>query len=155
MSTDAGPIAGRGATTIEPARAPARYPTFRPRHSWAWWQRNRNYQIYMLREISAVFCAIWAITQIVQLNRLNQGERQYQRFVRTQRNPGWVFFNLVGYGFMWLHAFTWWKLLGSLDIVKIGDRKAGGEKVTAGAFGLWGLVSAVLAMVLLLGGRRR
>ena len=149
------PITGRGATTVESMRAPGRYQTYRPHHGWAWWNRNRRYQVYLVRELSALFCAIWAFNQIRQLNSLSQGERAYQEYVSEQRRPGWVVLNTLGYAFMLLHSITWFKLLGGLDLVKLGDRKAPPDKVTVGAFGGWGLASLVAALVMLFGGRRR
>ena len=148
------PLTGPGATTFRPMRAPGGYQTYRRKHTWAWWNSNRHYQIYMLRELSAIFHAIWAVHQIRQLKRLSEGERSYNEYVRSRRGPGWALFNAVGSGFALLHAFTWWRLLGGLDLVKIGDRKAPADKVTLGAFGGWGLISALLALVLLFGGRR-
>lgn len=156
MSTHSGPISGRGATTNSPTtRVPGRYATYRPRHSWTWWKSNKNYQIYMLRELSALFCAVWAVNSVRQLNALNGGEKSYKRWVDEMRSPGWMAVNATGAAFLLLHAFTWWKLLGGLDLVKLGDRKASPGQVTSGAFGGWGLVSAITGLVLLLGGRRR
>lgn len=156
MSTHSGPISSPGATTRDTsARVPGRYATYRPRHSWTWWKSNRNYQVYMLRELSALFCAIWAVNGVRQLSALNKGEKAYNQWVDEMKQPGWVAVNAVGAGFLLLHAFTWWKLLGGLDLVKLGDRKATPEQVTSGAFGGWGLVSAITALVLILGGRRR
>ena len=148
------PVTGPGATTFHPMRAPGGYQAYRRKHSWAWWMSNRHYQIYMLRELSAIFHALWAIRQIRQLRRLNQGEQSYNQYVRSRRGLGWTAFNALGAAFGLLHAYTWLKLMGSLDLVKIGDRKAPADKVAIGAFGSWGLISAVLALVLLFGGRR-
>ena len=145
---------GTSVITLPRVRAPWGVRSSMWRHSWAWWICIRHYQIYMLRELSAIFHALWAIRQIRQLRRLNQGEQSYNQYVRSRRGLGWTAFNALGAAFGLLHAYTWLKLMGSLDLVKIGDRKAPADKVAIGAFGSWGLISAVLALVLLFGGRR-
>lgn len=155
MSAHSEPVAGRGATTLDRVRVPGRYPTYRPHHRWAWWQRNRNYQIYMVREASAFFAAIWAWNQLRQIKKLNQGEQSYQDYVRSQRSPGSVFLNAVGAGFLTLHTVTWLKLFGGLDLLKFGDRKVSQEQATSAAFVGWGAVSGILGLILLFGGRRR
>lgn len=155
MSAQPQPMTGRTSTSGERMRSPGRYQTYRPERPWAWWNRNQRYKVYMVRELSAVFCAIWAVNQIRQLKRLGKGERAYEQYVRSRRNPGWVVLNAIGSAFMILHAVTWWRLLGGLDLVKLGDRKVSPEKVTAGAFGAWGAVNLIFGLIMLFGGRRR
>src|SRR5579875_3514864 len=88
------------------------HPASRPVLPFGWWTAHRDYVIYMLRELSSVFIAIWALRFLVRLNRLKQGEDAYERAVDADRQPGWVLFNLAAFAFALLHAVTWFQLTG-------------------------------------------
>ena len=143
----------------EPATAPGGYPTYRPRLPWAWWQRNRRYTLYMLRELSSVFVALWSALFLVQLSRLRRGKDSYERFVAAQRSPGWMAFHLITLLFALLHAVTWFQLTGVVmsglaQKVRLGGRKLSAEQITAVSFADWAATSLGILLALLLGGRK-
>jgi fumarate reductase subunit C len=143
----------------EPATAPGGYPTYRPRLPWAWWQRNRRYTLYMLRELSSVFIALWSAVFLVQLGRLRRDKGAYERFLAAQRSPGWIGFNVITLGFALLHAVTWFQLTGVVlsglaQKVRIGGRTLSAQQIAAGSFAGWAAASLGILLVLLLGGRK-
>ena len=143
----------------EPATAPGGYPTYRARLPWAWWQRNPRYTLYMLRELSSVFIALWSALFLVQLSRLRRGKDSYERFVVAQRSPGWMAFNLITLLFALLHAVTWFQLTGVVmsglaQKVRLAGRKLSAEQITAGSFAGWAAASLGILLALLLGGRK-
>ena len=123
-------------TMTERAQAPARprrniapapgsyHPANRPRLPRRWWEFNRHYTLYMLRELSSVFIALWSALFLVQLGRLRHGEEGYERFVAAQRRPAWVLFNLIAFLFSLLHSVTWLQLTGIVQPIRIGRRAA-------------------------------
>jgi fumarate reductase subunit C len=143
----------------EPATAPGGYPTYRPRLPWAWWQRNRRYTLYMLRELSSVFVALWSALFLVQLSRLRRGKDSYERFVAAQHSPGWMAFHLITLLFALLHAVTWFQLTGVVmsgmaQKVRIGGRRLSAQQISAGSFAGWAAASLGILLALLLGGRK-
>jgi fumarate reductase subunit C len=121
---------------------------------FGWWNANRRYTIYMLREASSVFVALWALRFLVQLGRLRRGEEAYEGFVRAQRRPLSVLFNLVSLAFAVLHSVTFLQLAGVVQTVRLGQRKLPPEQVTAGAFASWAAASLTVIGALLVGGLR-
>lgn len=149
MSTDYTP----SGLARDAATAPGGYATFRPRLPWAWWTRNRNYTIYMLREASSLFIALWAWRFLAQLRHLRRGAGAYESFVRAQRNPLWVLFNLVTFAFAALHSVTFLQAAGMGPRVRVGGRKVTEQQITQGAFAGWAAASVAVLLALLLGGR--
>jgi len=140
------------------ATAPGGYTTYRPRLPWAWWRRNPRYTLYMLRELSSVFIAIWSALFLVQLGKLRRGRDEYDEFVAAQRRPGWIAFNVVAFLFALLHAVTWFQLSGVVlsglaQKVRVGGFKLTSDMLTAGNFAGWAGASLGILVGLLLGGR--
>ena len=135
------------------ATAPGGYTTYRPRLPWAWWTRNRNYTVYMLREASSLFIALWAWRFLAQLRSLRSGASAYDCVVRAQRGPFWIVFNLVTFAFAALHSVTFLQAAGMGPRVRLGGRKITEEQITQGAFAGWAAASVVVLLALLLGGR--
>lgn len=135
------------------ATAPGGYATYRPRLPWTWWTRNNNYRTYMLREASSLFIAIWAWRFLAQLRRLRRGADAYDGFVRAQRSPGWLLFNVTTFLFALLHSVTFLQAAGMGPRVRLGGRKVTEEMITNGAFAGWAAASIGVLLALLLGGR--
>lgn len=118
-----------------------------------WWRANRRYTTYMLRELSSLFIAIWSLRFLMQLSRVRRGKDAYDGFVAAQRSPFWIIFNLVTLLFALLHSVTFLQLAGTVQTVRLGERKLPAEQVTAGAFAGWAAASLTVLITLLFGGR--
>lgn len=126
----------------------------RPGLPWGWWRANRRYTIYMLRELSSVFIALWSLRLLKQLGQLRRGQEAYDAYVAAQRRPRWFLFNLVTLLFALLHSVTFLQLAGTVQTVRLGQRKLPAEQVTAGAFAGWAAASCTVLVAMLFGGRR-
>jgi len=134
-------------TVNEPVQELKLYRRPMPR---TWWLRNRRYFLYMLRESTSIFIAIWVVLLMVQLAQLGAGRQAYQGFVDGfLRSPAAILFSAVVLAFALYHSITWHQLAGVVQVVKIGDRPLSPRQVTAWAFAGWLLVSVVIATVIL------
>ncbi len=146
-------------TTVSWARnvatAPAGYHSAtRPGLPWGWWRANHRYTIYMLRELSSLFIALWSVRFVMQLDRMRSGKNAYEAVVAAQRHPLSVLLNLVTLLFAILHSVTFLQLAGTVQTVRLGARRLPAEHVTAGAFAGWAAASLMLLVTLLCGGRK-
>ncbi len=117
-----------------------------------WWLQNRRYLLYMLREISSVFTAIWIILLLVQLAQLGGGRQAYQGFVDgALRSPAVILFSVVTFCFALLHSITWHQIAGVVQVVRVGERELPPRYVSAAAHAAWLIATVVIGAVILTG----
>ena len=127
--------------TAPPPRRPGLYyPTLRA----TWWLRQPSYFKFMMRELSAVFVAIFLVVLLVQVRRIGQGPEAYAAVLQTLRSPGWILFHVVALGFAIFHSVTWFNLTGVVQVVRVGERQVPPWLVAGASFAAWGVVSLVL-----------
>ena len=112
-----------------------------------WWKKNPWYVEYMIHECTALFVAAYAITLLVGLVRLGQGEAAWNGWLEAMKSPLSLVCHLVFLVAIAYHAYTWFKLfpLTMPPIVVNGKRVEPGVVVGSG----W--TAAVVAALALLG----
>lgn len=127
--------------TAPPPRRPGLYYPTLPA---TWWLRRPSYFKFMMRELSAVFVAIFLVVLLVQVRRIGQGPEAYAAALQTLRSPGWILFHVVALGFAIFHSVTWFNLTGVVQVVRVGERQVPPWLVAGASFAAWGVVSLVL-----------
>lgn len=94
------------------------YPELRKRLTPGWWTANRHYTIYMIREWTSLFIALYSLLFIYGLSLWANGTKL--DFLNFLKNPAVIGFSLVTLVFTMIHAVTWFYLLGAVAPVKIG-----------------------------------
>ena len=85
-----------------------RKPYVRPMEGW--WKKNPYFVEYMVHESTALFVAAYALTLLVGLLRLSQGEAAWNGWLDAMKSPLAVVFHLALLVAIAYHAFTWFKL---------------------------------------------
>ena len=114
-----------------------------------WWLTKQSYFLFMLRELSSVFIALFLVVYLCQLYQLSQGPEAYSAFAQKLASPGWVLFHLVALLFALYHSITWFQSSAVVLTLRIGERLISRPIVTALHVGAWVMVS-VLVLVLFL-----
>jgi fumarate reductase subunit C len=118
-----------------------------------WWLTKQSYFLFMLRELSSVFIAIFLIVYLCQIYQLTRGLDAYIAFARKLSSPGWIFFHLVALLFALYHSVTWFQSSAVVLQLRIGERMIPRPTVMALHVGAWAVVSvAVLILFLALKG---
>lgn len=112
-----------------------------------WWKKDPWYVEYMVHEGTALFVAAYAITLLVGLVRLGQGEAAWNVWLEAMKSPLSLVCHVVFLVAIAYHALTWFKLfpLTMPPIVINGKRVEPGVVVGSG----W--TAAVVAALALLG----
>jgi fumarate reductase subunit C len=88
-----------------------------------WWYRNPYYLWYMLRELSCVLIVVYALTLLVGLYRLAQGEVAFEDWLGALSTPASIGFHGVAFVVVLYHAWTWFKVMPkTLPRVPFPDR---------------------------------
>ena len=118
--------------------APARRPgLYYPKLPATWWLKRPGYVRFMIREVTSVLIAAFLVVLLMTLCRAAQGPAAYQAFVDALRGPRWILFHVVALLFAIYHSVTWLKVIGIVQVVRIGEQQVPPALVTAGAFAGW------------------
>ncbi len=114
-----------------------------------WWLHNRRYFLFMIRESTSVFIALFVLVYLYQLFLVSRGAEVHDMFQETLRSVPFV----VGYAIVLLfalyHSITWLGLVSKIQIVRIGRLTIPPFLVGLGAYLSWIVVSAVVACLFL------
>lgn len=124
------------------------HPAYKPRMSPWWWLSNRRYFLFMMRELSAVFIALFVVTYLVGIYRLSQGEDSYQLYLNALETPFAKTLFVVILLFSIYHALTWFHLTPVVMVVRIGQKVVHPVLILVANYLGWILISALLFYLL-------
>ena len=126
-----------------------------PAHPWhmpaLWWWKKGSYFMYMMRELSAVFAALWVVLFLAQIPKMAAGPQNLAGFRAWQemvRSPEWVLFSLTTLVFVIYHAWTWFNLMGTVIYLRAGKLVLTGKPVAAAMFLVWAGATVVIGAIL-------
>jgi fumarate reductase subunit C len=114
-----------------------------------WWLRKSSYFLFMLRELSSVFIAIFLVVFLAQIYQLTKGPEAYASFSRTLSSPGWVVFHVVALLFAIYHSITWFQSTAVVLPLRLGGREIPPGLVTALNISAWIAISLVILILFL------
>ena len=110
-----------------------RKPYVRPMEGW--WKKNHYFVEYMVHESTALFVAAYALTLLVGLVRLSQGEAAWNGWLDAMKSPLAVVFHLALLVAIAYHAFTWFKLFPlTMPPVVVGGKKVAPDVIVRSGF---------------------
>ena len=113
-----------------------------------WWLKKRTYFLFVMRELSSVFVA-WFAVFLMMVFAIGRGE-SYQSFLDWAASPVIVVINVVALAFSLLHTVTWFVLTPQAMVVRGHGRQVRAMKEVPVA-GRW----VPAATVVRVGGRCR
>jgi fumarate reductase subunit C len=131
-----------------PADTPAPTQRHRPPVPIFWWVHRRSYLLFVLRELSSVFVAWFVVFLLLLVGAVHRGPEAYQAFLGWSATPWVLALNVVALAFVLLHAVTWFNLAPKALVVRVHGAQVPPRAVAAGHFGAWLVVSAVVAVIL-------
>jgi fumarate reductase subunit C len=97
--------------------------TYRQPVSRLWWLRKRTYFLFVMRELSSIFVAWFAVYLMIMVVAIGRGEASYQNFLDWAASPVVIVINVVALAFLILHTVTWFALTPQAMVVRAGGRQ--------------------------------
>lgn len=79
-----------------------------------WWLKQRSTILFMIRESSSVFVALYAICLLGQLWALSEGPERYNALLAKSLSGASLVLHLVMGAFVLYHMVTWFKISGRI-----------------------------------------
>ena len=136
--------------------APARYTPYHPkwyrrRVSVWWWLQKGTYATFVLRELTSVFVAFFALVMVWLLRAVAQGPEAYAHFLAWMRTPFFLALNTVSLAFILFHAITWFNLAPKAMVLRLGDKRVPDGIIAGLNYLAWLVLSGIVSWVLLRG----
>lgn len=134
--------------------SPARYTPYHPkwyRHrvSVWWWLKSRSYTTFVVRELTSVFVALFALVMLWQVRSLGQGPESYERFSARLKSPLFLTLHALALLFVLYHAVTWFNLAPRAIVLRLKGKRVPDIVVAGLNYAAWLVLSAGVAFVLL------
>lgn len=117
---------------------------YRKRVSTWWWVSRWKHLRFILREISSVFVAWFAIVILLLIRALSIGPRSYAEFLEWMKSPSILALNIIAFFFVLYHAITWFNLAPKAMPIKIGSRRLSPWMIAMPNYILWLIVSVII-----------
>jgi fumarate reductase subunit C len=124
---------------------------YRRRVSVWWWLQNRSYSGFVLRELTSVFVAFFAVVYLWQLRALAQGPEAYERFLARLRTPLFLALDTVVFLFVLFHTITWFNLTPKALVLRVRGKRVPDWAIVGSNYVAWLVLSGTVAFVLLRG----
>ena len=76
-----------------------------------WWKKNPFFVEYVIHESTALFVLAYAVTLLVGLIRLGQGEAAWNGWLAALQSPVALVFHLALLVAIAYHTYTWFKIM--------------------------------------------
>jgi fumarate reductase subunit C len=133
------------------AHTPYHPKWYRRRISVWWWLESWNYTRFVLRELTSLGVAFFALVTLWQIRALSRGPTAYARFEARLASPLFVFLDAVAFALVLYHSITWFKAAPSAMAVRIKGKRVPAQVIVAANVAAWLVLSAAVAFMLLRG----
>jgi fumarate reductase subunit C len=116
-----------------------------------WWLQKRSYTGFVLRELTSVFVAFFAVLSLWQLRALAQGPDAYAQFLGRLKTPLFLTLDTVAFLFVLFHTITWFNLTPKAMVVRVRGKRVPDWVIIGANYAAWLVVSGAVAVVLLRG----
>jgi fumarate reductase subunit C len=124
---------------------------YRRRVSVWWWLQKGAYTRFVLRELTSVFVAFFAVVYLWQLRALAQGPEAYGQFLARLKTPLFLVLDAIAFLFILFHAITWLNLTPKAMVVRVGGKRVPDWAILGLNYAAWVVLSGAVAFVLLRG----
>ena len=117
-----------------------------------WYLKRAPYRIFILREWSAVFVALYFALLVTLAGRAREGVSSLQEYVDVALDtPLGIAFHLVALAFALLHTVTWFQAVPKAIRVRRGDEFVPPQMIIGGHYAALAGISVVLLVCFLIG----
>jgi fumarate reductase subunit C len=124
------------------------YP--RQHQSSTWFMKQPHYMVFMLRELSALFLAVYLVVLLLLVGRVHDSESAFDDFRDLLASPLMIVFHTIVLLFAILHSVTWFQAVPKAMRIRVGDELLSPMKMIAPVILAWIGASIVILAVFLI-----
>ena len=114
-----------------------------------WWTKRASYLWFIIRELTSLAVAYFAILLLFLIRSLSQGEEAYFQFIEFLKTPMMILLNMIVLVCLLYHSVTWFNLAPKAIVVKLGKWRVPGIFIILSNYIGWMAISAFIVWLLL------
>lgn len=114
-----------------------------------WWIHKWVHVKFILREMTSVFVAFYALVLLFHFRAITQGPEAYTNYLTWLESPVALVLHTVAFVFVIFHSVTWFNLAPKAMVVYIGSKRIPDVVVIVLNYAGWVTFSAAIAWFLL------
>ncbi|TDI64561.1 MAG: hypothetical protein E2O88_11255 [Bacteroidetes bacterium] len=114
-----------------------------------WWAKKWVHARFILRELTSVPVAFYAILLIVQIRAINLGPEAYANFTDWLKTPLALTMHMVSFLFVIYHSITWFNLAPKAMVIRVGKIRIPGLLIAGLNFAVWVVFSVAIVWLFL------
>ncbi len=114
-----------------------------------WWLKRWPYRIFMVRELSAVFAAVYAVLLLVLVTKVHDGAAAFEDYRDFLQSPVLIAFHVVALLFSLVHTVTWFQAVPKGLPLRRGEERVPPTLMIGASYFGWLLVTVVVAVIFL------
>ncbi len=122
---------------------------YRTRMPIFWWVHKWAHTKFILRELTSVFIAFYALVLLGQIRALTQGPEAYASFLDWLQSPVSIGLHLLAFVFVVFHSVTWFHLAPKALVLRLGTKRVPDRVIIGVNYIAWGIFSLVVAWIIL------
>ena len=115
-----------------------------------WWLKRRAYFLFILRELTSVFIAVFLILLLILLYQLSLGRQAYEAYLGFLATPGMIAFAVVALIAALYHTVTSMGFLPNIIVVRFGEYRVPAIAYTLLTYSGWIFVSLFIWWIVVL-----
>jgi fumarate reductase subunit C len=109
-----------------------------------WWLGQRRTIVYMVRELTSFFIAVYCALIVIGLFRLASGAAAWEGFVAALTSPGMVLLQLICLAFAVFHSVTWFAVTPKAMPIMVKGEPVAPRTIVGAHYAVWLVVSLVI-----------
>lgn len=116
-----------------------------------WWLKKRSYTKFILRELTSLAVAYFAVITLLTAWSLGRGPEIYASFMARMGSPFFFVLNVIAFVMVMFHAVTWLNLAPKAMLVRLKGKRVPDGLIMMANYGAWAVVTVIVAWFLVRG----
>lgn len=114
-----------------------------------WWTKRASYLRFIIRELTSLAVAYFAIILLLLVMALSQGEEVYHQFNELLKTPIMIVLSMTALVGLLYHSVTWFNLAPKAIVVKLGKWRVPAIFIILSNYIGWIVISVLIWWLLL------
>ena len=114
-----------------------------------WWTKKWSHIWFILRELTSIGVAFYALIIVRYVHAINQGPESYASFLSWLQSPLAIILHCVAFVLAVYHSITWFNLAPKAMVIKLGKQRVPDYIISGLNYATWIILSILITWLIL------